>query len=146
VQGVTSQPHPFAPIFSQVLVRALVFASTMVDETVRLKVGQLLLGTVRSHVLSRFSFDDVLYLIFNSIFLIYMTLTIYASIVRMADQAEQVRATYNSIIAILGPLVRSVPMDALEKADLASTSIVSGRNFRYKVMTFNPHRIPLSSF
>jgi hypothetical protein len=63
----------------------------------------------------------------------------------MADQAEQVRATYNSIISVLGPLVRSIPMDALEKADLASTSVVSGRNFRYKVMTFNPHRIFLAN-
>ena len=59
----------------------------------------------------------------------------------MADQAEQVRAIYNSIISVLGPLVRSVPMEALEKADLASTSIVSGRNFRYKAMTFNSQRI-----
>lgn len=59
----------------------------------------------------------------------------------MADQAEQVRAVYKSIISVLGPLVRSFPMDALEKADLASTSVVSGRNFRYKVMTFNPQRI-----
>ena len=61
VQSVTSHPHPFAPIFSQVLVRALVSASTMVDEIVRLKVGQILLSAVRVHVLSRFSFDDVLY-------------------------------------------------------------------------------------
>ena len=65
----------------------------------------------------------------------------YASIVRMADQAEQVRATYNSIISVLGPLVRSVPKDAMEKVDLASNSIVSGRSFRYKVMTFNTQRI-----
>jgi hypothetical protein len=57
--------------------------------------------------------------------------------VRVADPSEQVRAIYSTIIAVLGPLVRCEPIDASEKEDLASNSVVTGRNFRYKVMTYS---------
>jgi hypothetical protein len=61
----TNHPPLLSSIFTQVLERALVLASNMVDEQVRLKVGALLLDLVRAHILSRFSLDDVLYPFFD---------------------------------------------------------------------------------
>ncbi len=127
-------PHPFSGyFFSRALERALVLSSGSVDETVRQKVGSLLLDMVHAHVLAGTALDDVLYH-YIYIWLFLVTVGRYSSLIRIADPSATVRSIFYSIISVLGPMVKS---ECPKEGRGVFARLETGRNFRTKVMT-NP--------